>query len=104
MRYNPLSDRYHMYMGEEGESMKLLYHAEGEGLSLTTSGSEDRHNWILILDASWDRSYHYSELSRAFVPNLTTIFFDFLHVHGPGTEAVISIDKGDKWIFFWVAA
>lgn len=84
-----------MFVGEEGDSGKLVYHVEGEGLTLTTVGSIAQCSWQLFLDASWDMKYLYNNLSLSFDPFLATHFFSVLHVHGSGTDVDVSNDKGD---------
>lgn len=50
----------------------------GEGLTLSSSGSEGYHNMLfLFLDVTWDRKYLYSLLLRSYDPSLALFFLMF---------------------------
>lgn len=94
MRYDMQLYSYHMFLGGHEEIRRLVYHVEGEGLSLTTTAIDGARNWWQFLDRTWDQIYLYSSVSRSYDPKLATYFFAVQHVIGLSTDVDISNDRG----------
>lgn len=62
MRYDPQMHNYHMFLGGPYETRMLVYHVDGDVLSLSTSGIDGARNWWQFLDPTWDQIYLYSPL------------------------------------------
>lgn len=77
MRYDPVLDNYHMFVGEEGESRRLTYHVEGEGLTLTTTGAEGQSNWQLFMTLHGTGSIYILHSRGRLILDLQPIFHMF---------------------------